>query len=62
MVIAGLHQFGGVGLDLELGHLAALHDDGGDAGLTVEARLQVVGGHLPELVLRELCPRSGCSP
>jgi hypothetical protein len=50
---ARLHQFGGVRLHFELGHLAALHDDGGDAGLPVEAGLEFVVGHLPELVLRE---------
>jgi len=49
---AGLDQLGGVGLHLKLGHLAALHHDGRDAGLAVEARFDVVGGHLPDAGLR----------
>ena len=42
-----------VGHDVELGHLAALHDDGADAVDAVQRRLQVVGGDLPELRLRD---------
>ena len=50
---SGEQQLGGVGGDCELGHLAALHDDGADAGEPVERRLQVVGGNLPEAILRD---------
>ena len=50
---AGEQQFGGVGGDCELRHLAALHDDGADAGEPVERRLQFVGGDLPEAVVRD---------
>ena len=49
---AGEQQFCGIGDDCELRHLAALHDDGTDAGKPVQRRLQVVGGDLPESVGR----------
>ena len=45
---AGGLQQGEVGDDVELGDLAALHDDGADAGDAIERGLEVVGGELPE--------------
>ena len=42
-----------VGNDVELGNLAALDSDGADAGDAIERRLQVVGGDLPQLGLRD---------
>ena len=50
---AGGLQPGEIGDDVELGHLAALHDDGADAGDAIQRRLQVVGGDLPEPRLRD---------
>src|SRR4029077_4475027 len=38
--------------DLKFGNAAALYDDGGNAIEAVQARFQVVGGNLPELVRR----------
>ncbi len=48
---AGGLQAREVGDDVELGDLAALDDDGADAGDAIERRLEVVGGELPELGL-----------
>ena len=44
----GLHELGWVRLHFEFRHLAALHHDRRNAGLAIEARLDIVGGHFPE--------------
>ena len=50
---AGRQQLGGIGSDMKLRLLSALHHHGGHAIETIEARLQIVGCHRPELRLRD---------
>ena len=48
----GGEQQGGIGNDMELRHLAALHRNGTDASGTIERRLEVVCRNFPKIGLR----------